>query len=36
MPIKFSDQLMLLTAKGEEPDDAHEVCRDQETQARSR
>ena len=27
MPIKFSDQLMLFAAKGEEAEDAHEVCR---------
>ena len=26
MPIKFSDQLMISTVKGEELEDAHEVC----------
>jgi hypothetical protein len=27
MPFEFSDQLMIFAAKGEEPEDAHEVCR---------
>jgi hypothetical protein len=27
MPIEFSDQLMLFAVKGEEAEDAHEVCR---------
>ena len=27
MPIKFSDQLLLVATKGEEAEDAHEACR---------